>query len=258
MRNLLFKLQYAGTKYHGWQVQENALAVQQVVQDGVHRITGNRDGVTGCSRLDSGVHAAAYYFTVRTQCALAADKFAPALNTVLPRDMAVLDCCEVSPSFHPRYSAVNKTYEYKIWNSKYRNPFYEKLMWHYPHNINLSKLKETAEGFIGTHDFSSFCAARAKKQDSHVRTIFTFEAEKNDGILTLRITGDGFLYNMVRIITGTLVDLRRQNVTREDISEIISAGDRSKAGKTAPAHGLYLVGVEYERQYCANISAFFS
>ena len=245
MRNLLFKLQYIGTNYHGWQVQKNALAVQEVIQDAVEKITGVRDDVTGCSRLDTGVHANAYYFTVKTNSQIPEKKFINAFNTILSKNMVILDCKEVDESFHPRYNTISKTYLYKIWNNPHRNPFFENLAWYYPYPINADKINSEARSFLGTHDFSSFCSKNAKTQESHVRTIYDIKAEKDGDMLMIKIKGDGFLYNMVRIMVGTLVHMKRGNVTADEILDILIKKDRTFAGKTAPAHGLYLEEVEY-------------
>lgn len=244
MRTLLFTLRFDGTAYHGWQVQENALTVQQTFQDAAERICGSRDNVVGCSRTDAGVHANMYCCNMRTESGLSCEKWLTALNAVLPRDIAVADCREVPFDFHARYDCRSKEYVYKIWNGKVRNPFYEKYYFHYQYPLDEDFLISQAMDFVGTHDFSSFCASGSSTKDN-VRTVTNVRAERNGDKLLLFFEADGFLYNMVRIMTGTLIDLSRGRLTAGSVPDIIKAKDRSAAGVTAPAHGLYLNKVNY-------------
>ncbi len=244
MKNYLFEIMYDGSAYHGWQVQENAVTVQEKIQDAVERIFGVRYGVTGCSRTDSGVHANSFCFNMRTPAELDCAKTVRSLNAVLPYDISVLSCREVSADFHARYDCISKQYVYLIWNTPTRNPFYVNRAFHYPFGLDINMLGGEAEAFLGTHDFSAFCASGSSVEDK-IRTVKSIELKKSGDLVKLYIEADGFLYNMVRIITGTLLDINSGKIQKGKIPFIIETGDRNLAGKTAPACGLYLNKVNY-------------
>lgn len=244
MRNLLFTLTYDGTAYHGWQVQKNGISVQEVLQDALETVLGARGNVIGCSRTDSGVHANRYYFNMRTQSSMGCSQLVRALNANLPFDIAVTSCREVDVDFHARYDCISKQYIYKIWNAPVRDPFKNGYSLHYPHLLDTEMLAKEAMAFLGEHDFASFCSAHSKIK-STVRNVSLFNVERVGDDVCFIIEADGFLYNMVRIMTGTLLKIAQGKIEKGTISDIINSKDRSRAGVTAPAHGLYLNKVKY-------------
>ena len=244
MRNLLLTISFDGTAYHGWQVQDNALTVQQTLQDALQQLCSRRDNVVGCSRTDAGVHANMYCCNIRTEHPIPCDKLVTALNAVLPRDIAALDCKEVDFDFHARYDCKSKEYIYKIWNSPNKNPFLYNHSLHYKYPLDAEFLSSQAKQFIGTYDFSSFCAAGSSVEDT-VRTVMNASVERNGDEVIFRVEADGFLYNMVRIMMGTLIDISRGKLPENSIPQIIEAKNRFAAGYTAPARGLYLNKIHY-------------
>ena len=239
---------YRGTAYHGWQVQQNARTVCAVFQDGLERVLGRRYDVKGCSRTDAGVHANGFVLSVRcdgeTPPTIPCEALQKALNNVLPRDIAVLSCADGLESFHPRYDCAAKRYLYKIWNSPVKNPFLEDLALQYRTIIDKELADAAARQFVGTRDFSSLCAAGGSVEDK-VRTVYDCHVSRDGQLVTLSVTGDGFLYNMVRILTGTVLEVCAGRLAIEDIPGILADKDRSKAGPTLPPHGLYLDRVFY-------------
>lgn len=246
MKNYLLTLSFDGTNYHGWQVQENAVTVQETLQNAVERILGVRENIIGCSRTDAFVHADMFCCNMRTEKEMAPEKLQTALNAVLPRDIAVLECGEVPYDFHARYDCTGKTYRYLLLNRQVRDPFYENRAYHYPWHLHTEFLNEQAQQFIGLHDFSAFCASKTAVEDK-VREIRRVQVRRNGDFVEFSVTGNGFLYNMVRIMVGTLLDLNSGKLQRDSIPDIIAGKDRAQAGVTAPAHGLYLHHVEYNR-----------
>lgn len=244
MARILLTLRYNGAAYHGWQVQPNAVTVQQVLQDAVQRITGVRSGITGCSRTDAGVHAQMFCCAFNTDSPLRGDKLCAALNAVLPRDVAVYDAKEVDDAFHPRYDAKGKRYEYRIYNGRQRHPFYEGLALHSRLPLDEKALDAAAEAYIGTHDFAAFCAAGSSVEDT-VRTVSHAAVRREGELVIFSVEADGFLYNMVRIMVGTLLDMAAEKLSYEAIPAILASKDRARAGVTAPACGLYLEKVFY-------------
>jgi tRNA pseudouridine38-40 synthase len=244
MQRLLLTLRYDGTRYHGWQVQNNAVTVQQTLQDAVERVTGKRSDITGCSRTDAGVHADMFCCTTETESSLRGDAMTAALNAHLPRDIAVYDCREVSKEFHPRYSAVGKRYLYRIWNANARNPFWENRALHLRQTLDTGRLNAAASGYMGTHDFASFCAAGSSVKDT-VRTVSRCGVARDGELVTFSVEADGFLYNMVRIMVGTLLEIAAGKRTDDCIPAVIEARSRNAAGATAPACGLILSKVFY-------------
>ena len=245
MSKLLVTLKYIGTNYVGWQVQKNGISVQCAVQDAIERLYGMRPDVTGCSRTDSGVHANGYRFCFSPPENVTPFKALAALNHALPDDMGVSECVEVPDDFHPRYNAVAKEYIYKLYGGRARNPFLNGLAYHYIGNIDAGLMNSAAAEFVGTHEFRSFMANGSKITDT-VRTVYYCGVVKLPEYVEVRICADGFLYNMVRIIVGTLLEVNEHRIDKTEISDIISAGDRKRAGKTAPPVGLYLNRVFYE------------
>ena len=243
---LLITLSYLGTNYHGWQVQANALTVQQAVQDALQSVFGSRLPLTGCSRTDSGVHAHTYccHADCPDNSSVSPERVPDALNAHLPRDISVRGCRVVPPDFHARYSVKSKTYEYTILNSPFRDPFLAPFACHVRPELDFAAMKRAAKHFLGRHDFKSFQSAGSSVEDT-VRDIMALDVRKAGDVITLSVTADGFLYNMVRIIAGTLIDVGREAIKPADIPRIIEGCDRAAAGKTAPAHGLTLVDVNY-------------
>ena len=244
MRNLLLTISFDGTAYHGWQVQENDVTVQQTLQDALERICSRRDNVVGCSRTDAGVHANMYCCNIRTESPIDCRKLVGALNALLPRDIAALDCREVDFDFHARYDCRSKEYIYKIWNSPNKNPFLYNYSYHYKYPLDEAFLSAQAKDYIGTHYFDSFCAS-GSSVESTVRTVINAEVERDGNMVIFRVEADGFLYNMVRIMAGTLIDISRGKLPQDSIGAIIEARNRFAAGCTAPARGLYLNKIHY-------------
>ena len=244
MRNLLLTLRYDGTLFHGWQIQPNAVTVQQELCDALKKISGNDENIIGCSRTDAGVHANMFCCNVRTECKVSAEKFPDALNFYLPSAISVYDCKEVDYDFHARYDCKGKEYVYLIYNGRYRNPFYENKALFYPYEIDAEMLDNEAKAFTGTHDFSAFCSAGSEVEDK-TREIFDCSVSRNGDLVEFRISGNGFLYNMVRIIVGTLLDIQRGRIPKGSIKEIIYNRDRNNAGVTVEGCGLYLNKVFY-------------
>ncbi len=237
-------MRYDGSAYHGWQVQQNAVTVQQVFQDAVEKLTGVRENVTGCSRTDSGVHALMYCCNFRTDSGISAEKMPFALNAHLPDDIAVYGCSEVSEDFHARYSCTSKRYVYKIWNTPYRNPFCNGRYLVYPKHLDEKELDKAAKAFIGTHDFCGFASAGGSVEDT-VRTVTDCSLKRYGDEVHFEVEANGFLYNMVRIMVGTVLSAAEGKIDVNAIPDIIESKDRERAGFTAPAHGLYLKEVNY-------------
>jgi len=240
MRYLL-SLLFIGTNYCGWQVQPNGVSIQQKLQDAAEAVLGHRPGITGCSRTDAGVHADMFCCCFDAEDSLTPEKWPGALNAHLPLDIAVFGCREVPEDFHPRYAATAKRYRYLIWNHPTRNPFYEGRALHWRNRLDEAVLNEAARAYLGKHDFSAFCAAGSTVEDK-VRAVRLAEVTREGDLVTFTAEADGFLYNMVRIMAGTLLDPER----RGNIPVILEGRDRNRAGATAPAHGLYLDHVYYK------------
>ena len=251
MRNIVLHLAFDGARYHGWQVQENAVSVQKTVQDAIERVFHTRLGLTGCSRTDAGVHANDYVCCFRTEATIPPISIARAINTKLPADIAVRDCHEVDAAFHPRYSALGKEYIYKICDAQFRDPFLRDYALYYWKKLDSTLLNEAATRFLGKHDFAAFCSAgsttghRPEEISDTVRTIYAAEVIRDGDLVQFRVHGDGFLYNMVRIMVGTLLFVAQGRLSPADIAAVITSGDRRRAGPTAPAHALYLNHVFY-------------
>ena len=244
MRNIKLTLRFDGANYHGWQIQPNAVTVQGLVSQAVSKITKENIKVFGCSRTDSKVHANYYVASFKTESTVPSERLPYALNSLLPDDIVCTGAEDVAEDFHAITSVIKKTYMYKVENSKIKNPFNARHVWHYSGKLDFEKMCIAAEFFKGTHDFLGFAAAGFTAKTT-VRTIFDISLTKEDDIISIAITGDGFLYNMVRIITGTLVWVGTGKINPSDIPKIIESKKRENAGITAPPDGLYLWGVEY-------------
>ncbi len=244
MRNILLEICYDGTRYHGWQVQKNAVTVQQVLQDALEKLLLDRPDVKGCSRTDSGVHANSYFASFKTDKNIKTENILTGLNTYLPKDIAVKDCREVSGDFHPRYSAASKEYIYKLYNGRIRDPFLNNYAFHYRYPVNAEYLDREAKAFLGAHDFRGFCSARSDTEDT-VRTVRRFDVYRDGDTVFFRVEANGFLYNMVRIMVGTLLFVNEGKIKSGELADVISGGERKRAGKTAPPQGLYLNKINY-------------
>lgn len=245
MTRLLLTLRYLGTRYHGWQVQPNGVTVQQLLQDAIEAVTGVRSGVTGCSRTDAGVHADMFCCVTDTESVFRGERMCAALNAHLPRDIAVYDCRETAADFHPRYAARGKRYVYRIWNGRARNPFYEQTAWHVARPLDDRRMNEAAQDLTGTHDFAPFCSAGSTVEDT-VRTVSRCEVTRQGDLVLITVEADGFLYNMVRIMVGTLLDIAEDRLPPDAIRVALATGERGAAGVTAPAQGLCLAEVYYD------------
>ena len=245
MRNLLVEIAYNGAKYHGYQVQKNAITITKVVQDAIEKVLKKREGILGCSRTDSGVHANSYYFSMQTECKIPCDKFVSVMNNALPEDVVVLSCKDVELDFHARYKCIGKEYIYKIWNEPLRSPFLAELALHHKKHIDAEKLNETAQILVGEHDFTSFCSMGFKEGSKMTKNVEYIKIYRENEFVYIKIKANAFLYNMVRIIVGTLLYVNDGIYKSNELIEILAAKDRTKSGKTAPAQGLYLNRIFY-------------
>ena len=244
MRNLKVMTAYRGTEYHGFQRQDNAVTVQEVLERCVSKVLNEKVTVNGCSRTDTGVHANNFCFNVKTESSIRNIGFVRGVNGELPKDISILSCEDVPPDFHARFDCKGKEYIYKIHCSESKNPFADDLMLHYRRKLDIEKIREASRYFVGTHDFASFCAD-CTSVSTTVRTIFSFDIENYGNTVIMLVNGNGFLYNMIRIIAGTLLDVNENKILPCQIPEILESKNRLNAGRTAPAHGLYLNRVFY-------------
>ena len=244
MKNIAMRLMYDGTAYHGWQYQNNAVTVQQTIEDTLEKLLKKPTKVTGCSRTDSGVHALDYVMNFHTDTGIPTEKLPYALNYLLNRDIAATEAWEVPENFNARFSSKGKRYEYKIWNSKMRNPFCGGYSWYVPYRLDLDAMRRSAKHFEGKHDFAAFMASGGS-QKTTVRTIRVCRVESDENMITVTVEADAFLYNMVRIITGTLAEVGFGKIMPDEIPRIIDSCERSMSGLTAPPEGLFLKKVYY-------------
>ena len=246
MRNIKLTIQYDGTNYHGWQMQKNAPTVQETLSAAVSRVTGTKPQITGSSRTDAGVHAKRFVCNFKTESKVPCERLPLALNTYLPKDIVCLSAEDCDDNFNARFSAKKKCYTYYIFNSKLPDAFLCDYSWHFPYKLDMEKMKKAAGAFIGRHDFAGFSASGASVLTT-VREIYSLDVEKNGDLIKITVTGNGFLYNMVRIIAGTLVYVGLGKIAPEEITDIINSRDRARAGKTLIPNGLTLLEVNYEK-----------
>lgn len=245
MRNIKLIMEYDGTNYHGWQIQKNAVTVQECIENAIKKLVGTRPKLSGCGRTDTGVHALNYVCSFKTESQISCDRLPYAINRFLPEDIVCKAAQEMPEDFDAHKSTVGKTYIYKIQNSQYPNVFQNNRAWYYRYDLDVEKMRKAAKSFLGTHDFIGFAAAGFTVKTT-VRTINDINIEKDGDLIVISISGNGFLYNMVRIIAGTLVFVGNGKIDGEKMDEIIASCDRKRAGITAPPHGLYLSEVYYE------------
>lgn len=246
MRNIKLTISYDGTNYKGWQTQPNGNSIQAELEKAIEELFGARHVVHGAGRTDAGVHALAQaaHFKLPGALSIPSEKIADALNSALPEDIVVKESIETEPDFHSRFDATGKVYRYSIFNSDLRDPFLEKYSWRVPYNLNLSLMEKEAEELTGKHDFKSFQASDKRERPS-VRNISGIYIKKKGPSIDIQIEGDGFLYNMVRNIVGTLVEIGRGYLPEGSMKKILKNRDRTTAGPTAPSKGLFLVKVRY-------------
>lgn len=242
--NYHLKLMFDGSGYHGWQRQENAISVQQKMEEAVFRLFGEKCGVTGCSRTDAGVHAHDFHVNFKAEKLLPDETVVSGMNFYLPDDISVVSCVRTEDSFNARFSCVSKEYHYVIYDTPFCNPFYAKKALHCKHRLDEAVMDRNAKDYIGTFDFSAFCAAGASVR-SNVRTVKRAGVFRDTDKVIFYVEADGFLYNMVRIMAGTLLYIAENKIETGSIPEIIAAKDRTRAGKTMPPDGLYLYKVHY-------------
>ena len=257
MRNLKVFISYNGADYHGFQRQNNALSVQEVVEKAIGKLLKIPPPVIyGCSRTDAGVHARRFCFNVKVDSKIPCEGFVKGMNTLLPDSIAVLSCEDVPEDFHARFCTKAKEYVYLINNKPSRDVFLQKLAYHYPYKLDITAMKRAAGLFVGEHDFGGFCRAEGKaRMKSTVRTIYELDVSQKGGICEIRIRGNGFLYNMVRIIAGTLIYVSEGRRSLDDVKNAIESGNRGFAGVTLPPDGLYLNEVFYDEPDGADLAA---
>ncbi|SJZ93790.1 tRNA pseudouridine38-40 synthase [Garciella nitratireducens DSM 15102] len=244
-RNIQILLEYDGSNYHGWQRQNNALTIQEKLEEAIQQINHEEVTIIGSSRTDSGVHARGQSANFYTQSKIPIDKIPYAMNSKLPKDIRVYKAIERPLEFHSRYHAVGKKYSYHIQNTIFPSALEYNRTWHIAQKLNIQNMKKANKFFIGTHDFAAFQASGSSVKTS-IRTITFSKLIHKDEKVILEIEGNGFLYNMVRIIIGTLVEVGIGKISFEEIPDIINSKDRNRAGMTAPPYGLYLEKVFYE------------
>lgn len=244
MRNIKLTLEYDGTNYFGWQKQPKEVTVQGAVEEALTKLTKEEISITGCSRTDSKVHAKGYICNFKTNSRIPAESFREALNFHLPEDIAVIASEEVDEAFHSRYDCIGKMYSYTIVNTRSRMPMCRNFAYHVKYELNIDRMKEAAEFFIGTHDFEAFRNLGSSVKTT-VRTITELNVVQEKEYIKIYIAADGFLYNMVRIIVGTLIDVGMGKKEPADIISILESKERKKAGKTCPPQGLCLFEVYY-------------
>lgn len=245
MKNIRLTIEYDGKDFNGWQKQPNKLNIQGEIERAIEEITGEKVDLIASGRTDAGVHALAQMANFKTNSNLPVEKYPIALNTKLKKSIRIQKAEEVEENFHSRYHCKQKTYRYIINNSEQGSSIYRNLEYFIPNKLNVEKMQEAVKYFEGEHDFKAFKASGTSSKSS-VRTIYKTKVEKKEDRIIIELTGNGFLYNMVRIIAGTLVDVGLEKIAPEDIIQIIEKEDRTKAGKTLPPQGLYLVKVEYK------------
>ena len=245
LKRLQLIIAYDGTNYHGFAKQINAVTIQEILEKAIENLTGQKVHVMASGRTDAGVHAMAQCCVVDVETSIPEGQFARALNARLPHDIVIKESCEVRADFHPRYMAKKKTYRYQIFTGATRDPFIDKYVYFYPRKLDILRMQEAAKYIEGTHDFKCFCASGSAVKDT-VRTVYSLEIKREGEMIALEVCGNGFLYNMVRIITGTLIEVGRGRFEPEHVKRVIESGERELGGPTAPAEGLILKEVFYE------------
>ena len=244
-RNIALKLMYAGTAYHGWQVQKNAVTVAETLDKALSSVVGHPVRCVGAGRTDAGVHARVYVANFRTTSSIPLDRLPLAVNTRLPDDIVVVKATRVSDGFNAIGSCLKKEYTYLIYNSRLGDAFYVNRAWFYPRRLDEAVMARAAEQFVGTHDFRAVRSVGTETRTT-VRTVHYFRVEREGDLIKCRVCADGFLYNMVRAMVGTIVYAAEGKLAPEDIPAILDSGDRTLAGPTVPPGGLYMTGLWYD------------
>lgn len=245
MRNIRLTISYKGTAYAGWQKQKNAVSIEEKISDAITAVTGEKITLYGAGRTDAGVHALAQTANFFTLSNIPAERFKFALNAHLPMDIRVMKSEEAPMDFHSRYSAHEKIYEYRIFRGEVASPFYNEISWQVPYQLDISEMKKASHFLIGEHDFRCFMASGSGAKTT-VRRIDTIDFYENGPLLIIQFMGNGFLYNMIRIIVGTLEEIGRGKRDAESMKKILESRDRLQAGVTAPAKGLLMKAVLYD------------
>lgn len=244
-RNIALKLMYVGTAYHGWQVQKNAVTVEETLEKALSTVVCHPVKCTGAGRTDAGVHAETYIANFRTTSRIPCDRIPLAVNTRLPDDIVVVKATEVPEDFNAIGSCIKKEYTYRIYNSRLGNAFYVNRAWFYPKHLDEDVMQRAADCFVGTHDFS---AVRAVGTDvrSPIRTVYYFDISRTGDLIECRVCANGFLYNMVRAMVGTCVYAAEGKFAPEEVSAILKSKNRTAAGPTVPPGGLYMTKLWYD------------
>ncbi|MGE6378911.1 tRNA pseudouridine(38-40) synthase TruA [Peribacillus muralis] len=245
MNNYKLTIQYDGGRYRGWQrLGDSDDTIQGKIENVLTEMAGEKIEITGCSRTDAGVHAFAQIANFKIDGNLTEAEIMNYLNRYLPQDISITEVMLVPDRFHARYNAKDKTYLYKIWNERYTNPFMRKYSMHVEEKLDIERMKRACQYFIGAHDFTAFSNAKSKKK-SMVREIYVIDIEENAGFIEISVRGDGFLYNMVRKMVGTLIEVGLSEIDAEQIPGILESKERIQTGRMADAAGLYLVKVDF-------------
>ena len=244
-RNIALRLSYTGTAYHGWQVQKNARSVAETLEQALATVVGHPVKLTGAGRTDAGVHARVYVANFRTSSGIPVDRLPLAVNTRLPDDIVVSRATVVPDTFNAIGSCLKKEYTYRIYNSRIRDPFYVNRVWFYPKPLDEAVMARAAEQFVGTHDFAAVRSVGTETRTT-VRTVHYFDITRRGKIIDCRVCADGFLYNMVRAMVGTIVYAAEGKLSPADIPAILDSGNRTLAGPTVPPGGLYMTNLWYD------------
>lgn len=244
MKRVMLIVAYDGTNYHGWQMQPNAVTIEQILNEKLSELLKEDIQVIGASRTDAGVHAEGNVAVFDTNTSIPGEKISYALNHLLPEDIVIQESFEVEPDFHPRKCESIKTYQYRILNRNFNLPVKGRNAYHFYRKLDLDKMREAAAYFVGKHDFKNFCSSHTQAK-STIRIIYSFDIEEEDEEIVLTVSGNGFLYNMVRMLTGTLLDVGTGRMSPDKIPELLAAKERVHSPNTAPARGLTLLDIEY-------------
>ena len=244
MKRVMLIVAYDGTNYHGWQMQPNAVTIEQILNEKLSELLKEDIQVMGASRTDAGVHAEGNVAVFDTNTSIPGEKISYALNHLLPEDIVIQESFEVEPDFHPRKCDSIKTYQYRILNRNFNLPVKGRNAYHFYRKLDLDKMREAAAYFVGKHDFKNFCSSHTQAK-STIRIIYSFDIEEEDEEIVLTVSGNGFLYNMVRMLTGTLLDVGMGRMSPDKIPELLAAKERVHSPNTAPARGLTLLDIEY-------------
>ncbi|MCT4594525.1 MAG: tRNA pseudouridine(38-40) synthase TruA [Anaeromicrobium sp.] len=244
MKNVKLTVEYDGTLFYGWQRQKNDRSVQEEIEKGLSKIMKKNVKINGSGRTDARVHGLRQIANFREEFTIPIERIPVALNSILPDDIAIINAELAEENFHARYDAVGKKYIYKIYNDPYRSPLWRNYAYYVGDELDLDKMIKASKAFIGTHDFIGFMSSGSSVVDT-VRTIYDLRIHREGPLITIEIKGNGFLYNMVRIIVGTLVEVGKGKKSVDEMGKIIESRSRKRAGHTAPAQGLYLSHVYY-------------